>query len=274
MNPDLRDSLDPDDIERRASAAGQLASAEYPLRRDDLLTAARAGGGDDDLVARISLLPRSMWFKSFQEVWAAIAGGVARGRAPETRGMEGLVMAMDRPTVVERLEEDHRHVEEMLGSLDEIPLSELGEYFCKLREELVRHEVAEELIVYPEFRKRVPGGDAIADARIAEQAEAEESLARLEKEETATEAFRRQLQDLKAAVLDHAQAEEQKVFLAMRTEMGEDELRQMGDRYARAVASAPTHPHPHAPDKPPGNVILGPVAALADRIRDAIRGAA
>ena len=45
----------------------------------------------------------------------------------------------------------------------------------------------------------------------------------------------------------------------------------MGERYERAKASAPTHPHPHAPNTPPGNVVLGPIAALADRIRDAAR---
>jgi hypothetical protein len=36
---------------------------------------------------------------------------------------------------------------------------------------------------------------------------------------------------------------------------------------------APTHPHPNAPDTPPGNMVLGPVAALADRFRDAMRKA-
>lgn len=32
---------------------------------------------------------------------------------------------------------------------------------------------------------------------------------------------------------------------------------------------APTHPHPSAPDTPPGNLVAGPVGALFDRIRDA-----
>jgi len=36
---------------------------------------------------------------------------------------------------------------------------------------------------------------------------------------------------------------------------------------------APTHPHPNAPDTPPGNMVLGAVAALADRFRDAMRKA-
>jgi hypothetical protein len=46
----------------------------------------------------------------------------------------------------------------------------------------------------------------------------------------------------------------------------------LGERYKQAKAAAPTHPHPHAPDTPPANVVSGPVTALADRVRDAIRG--
>lgn len=48
-----------------------------------------------------------------------------------------------------------------------------------------------------------------------------------------------------------------------------DERVELGRRYVKAKDAAPTHPHPHAPDTPPGNVVLGPVAALVDRVRDA-----
>jgi Thiamine pyrophosphate enzyme, N-terminal TPP binding domain len=37
-------------------------------------------------------------------------------------------------------------------------------------------------------------------------------------------------------------------------------------------AATPTHPRPRAPDTPPGNRLLGPVAALFDKARDAIKG--
>jgi hypothetical protein len=36
---------------------------------------------------------------------------------------------------------------------------------------------------------------------------------------------------------------------------------------------APTHPHPHAPNSPPGNLAVGPVLALVDRVRDAAQSA-
>lgn len=94
-------------------------------------------------------------------------------------------MAADQ-IVVELLKSDHQRVEELLSRLDATPLSDLENYYCGLREELVRHEVAEELIVYPAFRELVPGGDLIAESCIKEQSEAEEALAALEKEDSAT----------------------------------------------------------------------------------------
>jgi hypothetical protein len=35
---------------------------------------------------------------------------------------------------------------------------------------------------------------------------------------------------------------------------------------------APTHPHPHAPSTPPGNVVAGAAASIVDKARDALRG--
>ena len=70
--------------------------------------------------------------------------------------------------VVRLLEEDHQLVQSRFESLSAAPADGRAELFWKLTNDLVRHEVAEEVVVYPAIRD-VPGGDAIADARIAEQ---------------------------------------------------------------------------------------------------------
>lgn len=44
----------------------------------------------------------------------------------------------------------------------------------------------------------------------------------------------------------------------------------MGEPFFQAVElSAPSHPHPRLPNAPLGNVALGRVVALFDRLRDA-----
>lgn len=170
--------------------------------------------------------------------------------------------------VVRLLEEDHQLVKSRLEALSAASADGRAELFWKLTNDLVRHEVAEEVVVYPAVRD-VPGGDAIADARIAEQSEAEEKLAQMEKMDAASPEFAREVGTLKSAVLEHAKAEEETAFAMLLGALAPDRRIELGQRYTKAKDAAPTHPHPHAPDTPPGNVVMGPLAALVDRVRDA-----
>ena len=165
---------------------------------------------------------------------------------------------------------DHENIEQLLGRLDTVAAEKMEDYFCELRETLVRHEVAEELTLYPLVRSEVPGGDAVANPRLSEQSKAEEKLQALEKMDADAPTFIAELTALRAEVLEHAAAEQREVLPVLEQHATADQLEHAGERYARAVRSAPTHPHPHAPDTPPGNLVMGPVAALADRMRDAM----
>lgn len=177
-------------------------------------------------------------------------------------------------SIVALVKADHEKVKKLFGRLDAQTSESMEDYFCELRETLVRHEVAEELTLYPAFREDVPGGDPIAEARIEEQSEAEEKLAELEKMDSTTATFKGELTKLRADVMEHAEHEEQEILPRLAEHATADRLKEVGERYEKAMASAPTHPHPHAPDTPPGNVVLGPVAAMADKVRDAMRKSA
>jgi hemerythrin superfamily protein len=176
--------------------------------------------------------------------------------------------------IVARLLKDHQEVEQMLGRMQQGGTSKAREMFWDLTNELVRHEVAEEEIVYPEVRKSVPNGERLADARIKEQAAAEELLKNMEKAGADDESFPTNFEKLRKAVLEHAEKEQELVFEPMRTAVDAERRAQLGRLYEKAKVAAPTHPHPSAPDSPPGNMVLGPVAALVDRARDAIHKAA
>jgi hemerythrin superfamily protein len=170
--------------------------------------------------------------------------------------------------IIALLSEDHQLVEQRFAEAREAGEDTEGERFWKLADLLVRHEVAEEMVVYPALRA-APDGDAIADARIAEQSGAEHKLAELEELRPGTAEFRSELTSLQKSVLEHAELETSSVFPLLRETLSSEELVALGQRYLAAKSSAPNHPHPAAPDTPPGNKILGPVAALFDRIRDA-----
>lgn len=173
--------------------------------------------------------------------------------------------------IVTLLVEDHRSVEQRMADFVGTAPDSRAEAFWKLTDELVRHEVAEEVILYPALRS-LPGGDRLADQRITEESEAEAQLARMEKLDPTSPEFMAEFTDLRAAVLEHAKAEERQVFPLVNEKVSSVRLVDLGERYQKAKHSAPNHPHPHAPDTPPGNKVVGPLAALIDRIRDAANG--
>lgn len=106
---------------------------------------------------------------------------------------------------------------------------------------------------------------------MAEQLETEMLVAEMQQLQTSDDKFRTSLEKLQKLVLEHASHEERRVIEPLRKTLGADRLNTLGDRYARARSTAPTHPHPHAPHTPPGNLLVGPVASLFDRMRDAVK---
>ena len=174
-------------------------------------------------------------------------------------------MASSGTDVIQLLEADHRQAEQLLARFDTTPAGERDSYFCEVVNDLVRHEVAEEVVVYPAIRKDAPGGDAEADAHIREQSRSRAPAQRNGVHGRPSAQFKTSFRHLRDAVLGRAQAEENGAFRLLQQSEDPDARMTLGQRYETAKRAAPTHPHPHAPDSPPGNVILGPIAAVFDK---------
>jgi hemerythrin superfamily protein len=174
--------------------------------------------------------------------------------------------------LIELLLQDHKKAEALLGRIGQSG-EDQSALFDELVHDLVGHEVAEEEVVYPAVRSSVPGGDALADTRIAEQQKAEELLSKMEKMDRGSAEFAQSMAKLHDEAISHAKAEEAEVFPSLREHLSAERSSQLGRAYETAKAVAPTHPHPHAPNTPPGDVAAGSIAAIADRVRDAARAA-
>ena len=103
-------------------------------------------------------------------------------------------MADEQRDVIEILEQDHREVEQMFAELESLRGAATEEAKSRRKTvteqvtiELVRHSVAEEVLVYPQVEKKVSAEEA-EHAR-EEHAEAEETLQRLEKLDANDPAF-------------------------------------------------------------------------------------
>ena len=136
--------------------------------------------------------------------------------------------------------------------------------------ELVRHSVAEEVLVYPQVEDKV-GKDEVEHAR-EEHAEAEETLAKLEELDADDPGFDDELATLMQEIRHHISDEEGEMFAHMRQVMDADELRKMGERVEAFKKVAPTHPHPNVPNTALARTAAGPAASLIDRMRDLATG--
>lgn len=173
--------------------------------------------------------------------------------------------------VVDLLIAQHQEVKQLFAQVREESDGRSEAFECLVRL-LAVHETAEEMVVYPALRSTGSYGERLADSRTAEESDAKQMLSDLEKLGVDGEGFDAQFQEFRMAVLDHARREEGEVFPHLRQSLDSEKLRSMRSALETAEKMAPTHPHPHGPESAIGNMVVGPFVAIADRVRDALRG--
>lgn len=179
--------------------------------------------------------------------------------------------------VIEVLEHDHREVEEMFkeletlkGDTSEGAVSRRQDLMDDVIIELVRHSVAEEVIVYPGVADRI--GREEAEHAKEEHAEAEQTMARLQGLDPTDAAFDEELSTLMDEIRHHISDEEGEMFAHMREAYSDDELRELGKRVEAFKKVAPTRPHPEVGHSAKQNLAAGPLASMLDRMRDLATG--
>jgi hemerythrin superfamily protein len=182
------------------------------------------------------------------------------------------------------LQSDHQEVEQLFRQFEKLTErahKSKEKIVDKVIRELAIHSAVEEMLFYPAVRT------AALKASVRTLKEAAETvlesleehhvvkwtLSELDGMDPDSERF-----DAKVAVLienveHHAEEEETALFPKVREAFGRKLLTELGERMAKLRESAPTHPHPRAPDSPPANVVTGAAAGLVDKARDAARRA-
>ncbi|MEU3346496.1 hemerythrin domain-containing protein [Streptomyces sp. NPDC006700] len=176
--------------------------------------------------------------------------------------------------VIQELTTDHREVEEIFAQMEALPMGNARrkDLADQATIELVRHSVAEEMHLYPAVRRFVRDGDTIADREVEDHAEAEQTMKDLEGLGADDPRFDELVGRLMREIREHVTDEEQNLFPLLREATKPEELEELGEKVRSAKKTAPTRPHPAAPDRPPANKLLAPGAGLVDRIRDAVTG--
>ncbi|MEV7817655.1 hemerythrin domain-containing protein [Streptomyces flaveolus] len=174
--------------------------------------------------------------------------------------------------VVALLMRQHGDIRNLFDEVEQIQGEERRDAFHRLVRLLAVHETAEEEVVHPFVRRAVEGGDQVVKDRLAEEKSAKETLAALDDMDTDDPKFMPRLMQLRTEVQEHARAEERYEFSHIRRSTDVTNLAAMAKAVKAAEAMAPTRPHPGV-ESATANVALGPVAALMDRTKDAVRKA-
>jgi hypothetical protein len=144
----------------------------------------------------------------------------------------------------------------------------------KLAEQLVieesKHEAVEEMYFWPAVREHLPDGDELADTAIGQEQEGKEVLAKLDKLDAGSPEFEQLLADFIRAGREHISYEENYVWPELRVALTAQQAAELGSKLETGKKTAPTRPHPHTPASPGALKTAGPVAAAADKVRDAM----
>jgi hemerythrin superfamily protein len=175
------------------------------------------------------------------------------------------------------LKQDHKTVEglfkkfEKTGERAHVAQRELAE---KIIKELSVHASIEEQVFYPAIREAVPDTEDTVLESLEEHHIVKWVASELDSMNPDQERFRAKMTVLIELVRHHVEEEEGELFPEVRKAMGRKALGQIGDAMEEAKKTAPTRPHPKAPDTPPGNLVAGVGAAVIDKARDAARSKA
>ena len=183
------------------------------------------------------------------------------------------------------LKQDHRTVEglfKQFEALGDRAATQKRRIVDQIIRELAIHASIEETIFYPAVRAAAKFAqkqhEEEADDQILEALEEHHivkwTLNELDGMDPEAERFLAKVTVLMESVRHHVEEEEEELFPTVSMLFAEEELEMMGEEMEMAKKVAPTKPHPRAPDHPPGNLVVGAVAAVVDRGLDVVKGAA
>jgi hemerythrin superfamily protein len=172
------------------------------------------------------------------------------------------------------LRQDHREVERLFKQFEKAgPRAHKTRRNVadKVIKELSVHAVIEEQVFYPAVREAVSETEDTVLESLEEHHIVKWTLAELDGMDPEAERFVPKMTVLMESVRHHVEEEEDELFPTVREALGRKQLAELGEAMEAAKKTAPTRPHPRAPDTPPGNLVAGAGAAVLDKARDAVK---
>ncbi len=177
------------------------------------------------------------------------------------------------PDAITLLKDDHKTVEKLFKRFEKAgdrAVKTKADLVADIIRELSIHAEIEEQIFYPAIRAaQVPDADDEVLESLEEHLVAKRLLSDLDGMDPEAERFDAKVTVLMEVIRHHVEEEEGELFPAVREVLKRKVMGEIGDDMEQAKQVVATHPHPHSPDTPPGNILGGLPAAAIDRARDA-----
>jgi hemerythrin superfamily protein len=176
-----------------------------------------------------------------------------------------------RSDAISVLVDDHRTVEDLFKRFEKTgdrAFKTRADLVARMIRELSIHAAIEEQLFYPRVRL---AGQKVEDEvleGLEEHHVVKELLAEIEKLPPENERCEAKVTVLIENVRHHVDEEEGELFPALRSTMKRKDLQELAQAIEQAKKMAPTHPHPRAPDTPPGNLVAGAAAGAIDKAED------
>ena len=131
--------------------------------------------------------------------------------------------------VLEVLTGQHNHLKDLLDQACAAEGDDKQRLFTEIAGLLRTHEKSEQRVVHPLLRSSGDDGAALADARLGEEEQADDLIAEIGKMHPGDPAFGPRLEQLRRAVVTHADHEESEEFPKLRQNLSAERLRSMAD---------------------------------------------
>ncbi|OJJ42600.1 hypothetical protein ASPZODRAFT_76588 [Penicilliopsis zonata CBS 506.65] len=175
--------------------------------------------------------------------------------------------------ISEAIQQDHNEIEACFEKIvHSSSRDEQTRFQTLFTWELARHLVGEEIVVFPALEKHLPDGRSMADTNRKHHHHIKEQLKQFQSMSASNVDFLRTLDSLMTTtLLPHMREEEANDLSKLEDVLSHHDSLKLAKAFSRTKIFAPSRSHPHVPDKPPFETVVGLLAAPIDQLADLFR---
>jgi hemerythrin superfamily protein len=177
-------------------------------------------------------------------------------------------------SILARQKREHVQLDRLLHELEAAPRQLEDGVLQRINRLVFPHAFAEESVLWPELRRRLPDGEELTLQVEREHQEVNELVVALEDGELSEARRIRVIARLVEVLREDVRDEEDELLPRLQEAVDVRRLRQLGVVWELVRRTAPTRPHPVVSRRPPGNALAALPLTVLDRGRDRLDDAA